>query len=481
MSLCACSKADKIVIGFSQCTGGDWREQMNREILSEAGFYKNVEIRIKNASGDIRQQLQDIRTFVEDKVDLLIITPLEDSTLIDSFNHIDFKNIPILIADRKISSNKYISFVGASNWAIGEKVATYIRQRRNGLFTHIVHIKGNDKSSATTEREAGFLNAISGYDNLSVSTIVSGKDFGGTRMDSTLFILNNNLETLKKADVIYAYNDAMALAAYNVLKASNVQRMPSIIGVDGMLGFNKGVNAVRDGTITATVVYPTAGRKILEIAMQIIAGISVPKENLLSSMLIDKNNVQAYYEQGLEIQEFQQKIDLLQQNMRSSRAQYKRIYIGMSVALIIVIFVALFIVWKFNKCALRNREREVQEVLETDEDSQKEFKEGILAYIEQNYRDEHCDLCVLVDKLSSSRAKFYRDFKSYFNDTPSNYLKKYRLEKAKELILLDKFTYAEIGYQVGFSSPAYFTKCFKEEFHITPSHFFELNVKKGKK
>lgn len=90
-SLCACSKADKIVIGMSQCTGGDWREQMNREILSEAGFYKNVEIRIKNASGDIRKQFQDIRTFVEDRVDLLIITPLEDSTLIDSFNHIDFK------------------------------------------------------------------------------------------------------------------------------------------------------------------------------------------------------------------------------------------------------------------------------------------------------------------------------------------------------------------------------------------------------
>lgn len=482
-SLYACSKSDKIVIGVSQCTGGEWREQMNREILSEAGFYKNVNIRIKNASGDIQQQIQDIRTLVNDKVDLLVISPLEDSTLIDSFNHIDFKNIPILIADRKISSNKYVSFVGASNWKIGEKIAAYIREQRNGLPTHIIHIKGNDKSSATTEREAGFLNEIAHCDNMSVSTIVSGEDFGGTRMDNTLSILNNNLDALKKADVIYAFNDAMALAAYNVLKAANVQRMPSIIGIDGLLGHNKGIDAVRDGALTATVVYPTAGRKIIEIAMQIIKGISVPKENQLPSTLIDKSNVQAYYEQGLEMQELQQKIDLLQQDKENVNTQHKHLYTGMIISLILVVFIALFIGWKFYIYVLQvKREKEAQESLETDEGPQEGFKEEIIAYIEQNYQDEHCDLSILIDKLSLSRAKFYKDFKNCFNETPNNYLKKYRLEKAKELILLDKFTYAEIGYQVGFSSPAYFTKCFKEEYHITPSHFFELSKKKrGKK
>lgn len=482
-SLYACNKSDKIVIGVSQCTGGEWREQMNREILSEAGFYKNVEIRIKNASGDIQQQIQDIRTLVKDQVNLLVISPLEDSTLIDSFNHIDFKNIPILIADRKISSNKYVSFVGASNWKIGEKVANYIREQRNGIPTHIIHIKGNDKSSATTEREAGFLNEIAHCDNMSVSTIVSGEDFGGTRMDNTLSILSNNLDALKKADVIYAFNDAMALAAYNVLKAANVQRMPSIIGIDGLLGHNKGIDAVRDGALTATVVYPTAGRKIIEIAMQIIKGISVPKENQLPSTLIDKSNVQAYYEQGLEMQELQQKIDLLQQDKRNSNTQYKRLYTSMITALIIAIFIALFTGWKFYMYVLRmKKEAEMQGVPEADEGPQEGFKEEIIAYIEKNYQDEHCDLSILIDKLSLSRAKFYKDFKNCFNDTPNNYLKKYRLEKAKDLILLDKFTYAEIGYQVGFSSPAYFTKCFKEEYHITPSHFFELSKKKkGKK
>ena len=68
----------KIRIGFSQCTGGEWREQMNQEILSEACFYDNVEVYIKNASGNIEQQIKDIQSLIAKKVDLLIISPLED-------------------------------------------------------------------------------------------------------------------------------------------------------------------------------------------------------------------------------------------------------------------------------------------------------------------------------------------------------------------------------------------------------------------
>lgn len=476
--LCACSKSDKIVIGVSQCTGGEWREQMNREILSEAGLYNNVEVRIHNASGDIRQQIRDIRQLVEEKVNLLVLSPLEDSALIDSFNCIDFQNIPVLIADRRISSNKYISFVGASNWKIGEKAAIYIHELRGNLPTNVVHIKGHDLSTATIEREAGFLNGISAFNNISVSTIVSGPDFGGTRMDYTLKVLNDSLEILKKADVIYAFNDAMALSAYNVLKSAGVTRFPYIIGVDGLLGHNKGINSVRDGILTASIVYPTGGRKIIEIAMQIIKGVSVPKENFLASILVDKYNVQAYYEQGLEIQELQQKIDLLRSDKKEIYVRYRH--------LIILIFLlgsiavgGLLVCWKLYKLIPRKKEESSVSIYHREEEEKNSFKEEILAFVEFHYREENCDFSVLLDNSGMSRVAFYKKFKHYFNDTPNNFLKRYRLEKSKELILLDKYTYAEIGYQVGFSSPAYFTKCFKEEYDMTPSRFFEL--KKGKR
>lgn len=92
--------------------------------------------------------------------------------------------------------------------------------------------------------------------------------------------------------------------------------------------------------------------------------------------------------------------------------------------------------------------------------------------------DYDCDLSILINELAISKINFYKQFKLTFKDTPNNFLKRFRLDKAKELILEGKYTYAEIGYKVGFSSPAYFTKCFKEEFNMTPSQYFEKKTKK---
>lgn len=74
---------------------------------------------------------------MQKKVDLLIISPLEDSTLIDTFNNLDFHNIPVLLIDRKISSNKYVAFVGASNWDVGVSAAKYVMELRADMPTKI--------------------------------------------------------------------------------------------------------------------------------------------------------------------------------------------------------------------------------------------------------------------------------------------------------------------------------------------------------
>lgn len=477
----------KIRIGFSQCTGGEWREQMNQEILSEACFYDNVEVYIKNASGNIEQQIKDIQSLIAKKVDLLIISPLEDSTLIDTFNNLDFHNIPVLLIDRKISSNKYVAFVGASNWDVGVSAAKYVMELRADMPTKILQIRGYDKSTATYEREAGFVNTLRPYANFDIYTIVAGKDLDGKKVEQTTQILQDNLPRLKEADIIYAFNDAMALAAYGILKKADIQHMPIIIGIDGMLGYNKGINSVKEGIITASIVYPTGGRKAIDVGMKIINRISVPKENQLSTILIDKSNVSAYYEQGLNIIELQQKIELLQQKYQKNKENFQWIvFISWTLSIIVIIL----LIWHIYIYRRKQNEPETKlgmEVVEDEEgiilknnsDTDRLFKEKIISYTDEHYMEYECDLSVLIDELSVSRIVFYKKFKQLFNDTPNNYLKKYRLEKSKELILLNQYTYAEIGYKVGFTSPAYYTKCFKDEYDQTPSQYFEKKSRKN--
>ena len=63
----------------------------------------------------------------------------------------------------------------------------------------------------------------------------------------------------------------------------------------------------------------------------------------------------------------------------------------------------------------------------------------------------------------------YKKVKALTGKSPVHFLRSIRLTKAKNMIKGQKGTISEISYSVGFSSPAYFTKCFKEEFGYSPS------------
>ena len=67
--------------------------------------------------------------------------------------------------------------------------------------------------------------------------------------------------------------------------------------------------------------------------------------------------------------------------------------------------------------------------------------------------------------------QLYRKIKSLTNYSPNELLRIARLKKAASLLASSDMTVAEIGYEVGFSSPSYFTKCFQKQFGILPKDF----------
>ena len=66
-----------------------------------------------------------------------------------------------------------------------------------------------------------------------------------------------------------------------------------------------------------------------------------------------------------------------------------------------------------------------------------------------------------------------RKIKSLTNYSPNELLRIARLKKAASLLASSDMTVAEIGYEVGFSSPSYFTKCYKEQFGESPTDFLK--------
>ena len=76
-------------------------------------------------------------------------------------------------------------------------------------------------------------------------------------------------------------------------------------------------------------------------------------------------------------------------------------------------------------------------------------------------------------KLGLSRVHLYRKVKELSGITPTDFLRNYRLKKASALLKQRSGTISEVAYATGFGSPAYFSKCFKAVYNITPTEFIE--------
>ena len=110
-----------------------------------------------------------------------------------------------------------------------------------------------------------------------------------------------------------------------------------------------------------------------------------------------------------------------------------------------------------------------KEVLSGDERLMKE----IFQVIEDRLSDSAFNVSSLCEELGISQKKLLRTLKKQTGETPISFIRKIRLKKAALLIQQHKFTISEIMFMVGFSHPSYFTKCFVEEYKMTPKEYEE--------
>jgi AraC-like DNA-binding protein len=103
------------------------------------------------------------------------------------------------------------------------------------------------------------------------------------------------------------------------------------------------------------------------------------------------------------------------------------------------------------------------------DDMAKEFVEKFKALIDEKMGDSGLNVEDLGKDMGLSRVQLYRKIKSLTNYSPNELLRIARLKKAASLLASSDMTVSEIGYEVGFSSPSYFAKCYKELFGESPT------------
>jgi ribose transport system substrate-binding protein len=290
---CGREQKGKHLIGFSQCNLGEpWRVSMNADVAAAAKAYPDIEIAYADAQQDNAKQVADVENFLRQKIDLLIISPNEAKPLTPIVRRVYEQGIPVIVLDRAIEGDTYTTFIGADNREIGKAAGEYIAQILSGKG-NVVEIKGLPGSPPARDRSEGFRGAIAGFPDIH---IVHDPAANWLR-EEAMAQMESALAAHETIDLVYAHNDPMAAGAYLAAKAKGRDGQMRFIGIDALPGLDGGRQAVADGKLSATFIYPTGGKEAVAVAEKIFKGETVPKTIVLPTAMITRENVAEYLAQ----------------------------------------------------------------------------------------------------------------------------------------------------------------------------------------
>lgn len=341
---CSSGGGKKYTIGMSQCNTDPWREKLNTELETSAYLYDDkIELNITSAHNDDSLQAVQINKFVDDKVDLLIVSPNQMSMVAKAIERAYDQGIPVILYDRQIHSDKYTAFIGANNIVAGKLIGKTIVHKLKGKGK-VAEITGMKNSSPSIERHKGFMEVVKEFPDIKVVQIENGNWTEKEADESMKRILEQNPDI----NCVYAHNDVMAHTAYMEAKKQGKEKDILFYGIDGMPGDSGGVKMVKDGILDATCINPTRGDMVLKLAMNILKKKPFAKDNVLTMTLVTDDNAEATLLQADELAMQGEQLRTLHAKVGEYLLQYthQQIYLTLFSIITILLIVTLIVTYR---------------------------------------------------------------------------------------------------------------------------------------
>lgn len=292
------TQEDRIVVGVSQLGSESGWRTANTESVQNAFTQKNGYFLIyNNARQKQENQLKAIRSFISQRVDYIIFSPVVETGWETVLQEAKQAGIPVILMDRNVDvedQSLYVTCVGSNFVEEGEKAGHWlegelVRQRRSAQTVNIVILTGTEGSSSQIGRSAGFAAVAARHANWNILEEKCA-EFTSTKGKE---VMKGFLRRYPDIDVVVSQNDDMTFGAIEAIRESG-----RTVGVDGdmmILSFDAvrgALNMVADGTINVDIeCNPNQGEYLLKVIGMLEAGETVEKKYYVEEDVFTIENV----------------------------------------------------------------------------------------------------------------------------------------------------------------------------------------------
>ncbi|MDO5395945.1 MAG: substrate-binding domain-containing protein, partial [Bacteroidales bacterium] len=330
--LFSCTEDKVYRIGVSQCSQDDWRKKMNDEIHREVMFHEDAVVEIRSADDSNAKQIQDIRYFVKNGFDIILVSPNEAAALTPVIKEVYESGVPVVIFDRNINGDTYTARIGVDDEGLGRSAAHYARHLL-GPDAKAIEIFGLKGSTPAEKRHDGFVKEFEASGGTLLASVP-----GNWNKEDAVPVVDSLLKIYPDVDLIYAHNDRMAIGASEVAARAGRDNI-KIIGIDAAP--EVGIKAVADSIIDATFLYPTEGHRLIQTALAILKKEPYNKETIIPvSSAVDLSNANILLLQDEALKQETSKMKVLKEQIDDYWAQHssQTSLFYASIAIIILLF-----------------------------------------------------------------------------------------------------------------------------------------------
>ncbi|WP_086818535.1 substrate-binding domain-containing protein [Allokutzneria sp. NRRL B-24872] len=295
----------KVTIGFSgPAADHGWLAAINNFATAEAKKHSDVTLRVAEGTNDASMQISHIETFINDKVDAIVLLPTDGAALTSVAAKATQAGITVVNVDREFSSPSAArTTILGDNYGMGVSAGTYACQlvKDKKLADPVIaEIAGIDALPLTQDRSRGFADALKGCQQT-----VDRRVAAQFTVESGEAAAANLLQAAPKLDIVWNHDDDQGVgvkAAFDNAKRSEF----SFIGGAGSANAMRWIKA---GQMTATVIYPPtqaadgirlARLLVQQKGMSDLLQVEVPRRIVLNAPVVTSSNVDKYLPLGFE-------------------------------------------------------------------------------------------------------------------------------------------------------------------------------------